>query len=158
MATRKQIEANRRNALRSTGPKTFKGKAASSMNALRHGLRARTLILPGEKRHEFHQLCEFLAAEWLPQSQQELACVRQMAISQWRLLRMEAREAVIQGEEGPQGYLYLLDQFWKMQRREERAFARAERKLKLLQNARPAAPRETGAPRNASLPLEHLRP
>jgi hypothetical protein len=38
MATVKQIEANRKNATRSTGPRTAVGKSKSSLNALRHGL------------------------------------------------------------------------------------------------------------------------
>ena len=52
MATQKQIEANRRNALLSTGPNTPLGKAISRLNALRHGRRATKLVLLGESRQE----------------------------------------------------------------------------------------------------------
>ena len=52
MATAAQIAANRRNALKSTGPRTGAGKAASSRNALRHGLRARTAVVLGENARE----------------------------------------------------------------------------------------------------------
>ena len=47
MATEKQIAANRRNAARSTGPRTPLGKKRSSMNALRHGLSYVGFDLPG---------------------------------------------------------------------------------------------------------------
>jgi hypothetical protein len=44
MTSFRQIEANRRNALRSTGPKTDDGKQRSRRNAVRHGLTAETVI------------------------------------------------------------------------------------------------------------------
>src|ERR1035438_7418764 len=53
MSTKRQTAANRRNARKSTGPKTRPGKATASMNALHHGLRARTVVLPGENREDF---------------------------------------------------------------------------------------------------------
>jgi hypothetical protein len=48
MATPAQIAANRANAQKSTGPRTAEGKAASRLNALKHGLDAESLIIPGE--------------------------------------------------------------------------------------------------------------
>ena len=48
MASPAQIHANRLNALRSTGPRTDEGKAASRFNALKYGIEARSLVLPGE--------------------------------------------------------------------------------------------------------------
>ena len=47
-ATVKQIKANRRNSKKSTGPITEPGKKNSSRNALKHGLRSKELVLPGE--------------------------------------------------------------------------------------------------------------
>jgi hypothetical protein len=44
MTSFRQIEANRRNALRSTGPRTGEGKQQSRRNAVRHGLTAETVI------------------------------------------------------------------------------------------------------------------
>ena len=54
--SKKQIEANRRNAQKSTGPKTARGRAISKMNAIKHGLLGRQLLVGGkqarESRHE----------------------------------------------------------------------------------------------------------
>ena len=130
MATLNQIEANRRNALKSTGPRTPQGKAAVSMNSLRHGLRARTVVLPGEDRQEFQRLCDDLEAEWQPQSRTEQFYVEQMAVSQWKLTRMEVGEANIYQEiEGAKNQVPLLDRLWQAQCRLERSFARAQREI-----------------------------
>jgi hypothetical protein len=137
MATLKQFEANRRNSQKSTGPKTPEGKSAVSMNALRHGLRARTVVLPGENPTEFHQLCDDLQAEWTPQSRTEQFYVEQMAVSQWKLTRMEVVEVNIFKDTDAKSQLSSLDRLWQAECRLERSFARAQRELQRLQKSRP---------------------
>jgi hypothetical protein len=56
MATQKQIEANRRNAQKSTGPKTEAGKATAKFNALKHGMTAEVAVLPHEDKHSYEEL------------------------------------------------------------------------------------------------------
>ena len=46
----RKIEANRANAEKSTGPKTAEGKAMSRMNAIKHGILSREVVLRGESR------------------------------------------------------------------------------------------------------------
>ncbi len=137
MATVKQIEANRLNALKSTGPKTPEGKAVTKLNALRHGLRARTVVLPAEKSEDFHQLCNDLEAEWEPQSRTEQFYVEQMAVSQWKLARVEvAEKSLLLQEFSAQSQIPLVDKLWQCQHRLERAYARAQRELERLQDSR----------------------
>src|SRR5580704_6260422 len=92
MTSQKQIDANRRNAQKSTGPKTPEGKAAVRLNALKHGLRARTVVGPGENADEFHQLCADLESDWQPRNRTEQALVEEMAVSHWKLARAEEAE------------------------------------------------------------------
>jgi len=58
----KQLAANRRNATRSTGPRTPEGKARVKWNALKHGLLARSVVVPlkggPENRRQFKALLE----------------------------------------------------------------------------------------------------
>src|SRR6202790_1456683 len=158
MATLKQFEANRRNAQKSTGPKTPEGKSAVSMNALRHGLRARTVVLPGEDPTEFHQLCDDLEVEWNPQSRTEQFYVEQMAVSQWKLTRMEVGEVnIFKDPAGPERQIPLLDRLWQAQCRLERSYARAQRELQRLQNSRPQPDPQPEEPVPASQPEPESR-
>ena len=144
MSTLKQLEANRRNALLSTGPKTPEGKAAVRLNALRHGLRAHTVVLPDEKSEEFQQLCDDLEAEWQPQTRTEQIYVEQMAVSQWKLRRMEIGEVSLLVQKfGAKNQIPLLDRLWQAENRLERSFSRAQRELERLQKARRPKPSET---------------
>lgn len=54
MATERQIQANKLNALRSTGPITTEGKSVSRLNALKHGISAKTVLM----KHEDPELFE----------------------------------------------------------------------------------------------------
>jgi hypothetical protein len=136
MATEKQIEANRLNAQKSTGPKTPEGKANVAMNSLRHGMRARAIVLRTENEGRFHQLCDELEAEWQPQTPTELALLEKMAISQWKLVRAERREAIICEVYTDEKQEAMLAPLAKFQERFDRAFFRALRELENLQKIR----------------------
>jgi hypothetical protein len=58
MTSEKKAEANRRNALKSTGPKTLEGKAAIRLNALKHGILTQETLLPGEDEEALNAWCE----------------------------------------------------------------------------------------------------
>lgn len=149
MATEKQIEANRLNAQTSTGPKSPAGKATVSMNSLRHGMRARAVVLRDENEGRFHLLCDELEAEWQPQTNTEMALLEKMAIAQWKLVRAERREAIICGVYTDEKRETMLEPLARFQERFERAFFRALRELEKLQKIRrqtAAAPPAKEAP------------
>ena len=95
MATQKQIDANRRNALRSTGPKTQAGKAISARNALTHGLRARTALLPGEDKDAFFRLFKAFRNEYRPIGRFQEALIEQMTVAYWKLSRLNRIETLV---------------------------------------------------------------
>ena len=135
----KQLAANRSNALLSTGPTTTEGKAAVHLNALRHGLRARSILLPGEKPEEYHQLCADLEADWQPQNRTEQLLLEQMAVAQWKLARLEIGERSIfaQGMSAEK-QMALLDRFSTQRNRLERSFSKAAHDLEHFRKTRPA--------------------
>jgi hypothetical protein len=92
MSTQKQIDANRRNALKSTGPKSDEGKEKSSLNALRHGLTAEQAVLPHENEDDYEKFREGLLQSYAPQDSAELAIVEELVNANWRLLRLHRVE------------------------------------------------------------------
>lgn len=65
--SKKQMAANRKNAKRSTGPRTSAGKARSAMNSTRHGLRGKFRLIEGEDPEELSKFAEGIRADWKPQ-------------------------------------------------------------------------------------------
>src|ERR671912_1238239 len=95
MTSEKKAEANRRNALKSTGPKTPEGKAAVRLNALRHGLRSEEILLPGEDEEALRELDEYLRGELQPVGELENLLVDRIVAAYWRLRRLGRVEAGI---------------------------------------------------------------
>jgi hypothetical protein len=93
--TEAQINANRENAKKSTGPRTAEGKAASSRNRLLHGLRANKHILLDEDSEEFLLLVHDHLDRFRPVGPAEEKLVLRVANDQWRLDRAFPFEAGI---------------------------------------------------------------
>src|SRR6516164_148336 len=92
MNSYRQIEANRRNALKSTGPKTEAGKQASRCNALRHGLTAETVIGALEDAEDYEAFEAAITADYDAQSAVERELVLRLASILWRLRRATTME------------------------------------------------------------------
>src|SRR5471030_1209245 len=95
MATLSQIEANRRNAQQSTGPRTPEGKAASSMNAFKTGIDAESSVIPGEDAAALAALTERFYHDCQPQTAIESALVDNIIRAAWRLRRFDRIDAEI---------------------------------------------------------------
>ena len=92
MATIKQIDANRRNAQKSTGPTSVTGKAVSSMNALKTGLHAKTLVLPTEKVADLELLIEEHYAQHTPATAEARLLLDDLIHCEWELRRIRVAE------------------------------------------------------------------
>jgi len=92
MTTFRQIEANRRNALKSTGPKSEGGKEQSRCNALRHGLTSETVIGLLEDHEDYRQFEAAVIADYDAQSAVERELVLRLASILWRLRRVTSME------------------------------------------------------------------
>jgi len=92
--TERQLAANRRNALKSTGPRTARGKARSSRNSVKHGVLTTAPILPGiESQEAWEEHRDGVVESIAPVGYLEKLLAVQLASISWRLARVVRYEA-----------------------------------------------------------------
>jgi len=167
MSTQRQIDANRLNALQSTGPRTAEGKAVSSQNALKSGLDADSPFVIGESRQEFAELQDEYTDRFLPRTPDERFLVDTLIRNEWllrRLFRVESqlweyhtlRASRSEGVPLGEAFATASTVFMRLHRRvshAERSYKEALRDLQRLQAARESAP----APAEPDLPTAQLQ-
>ncbi len=87
MASEKQINANRENASKSTGPQTPEGKAAVAQNGIKHGLTTSQNVIKGESAEDFDLHRDQLFEQFKPSDPLENHLVQRIVILSWRLKR-----------------------------------------------------------------------
>ncbi len=119
MTTPAKIAANKRNARRSTGPKTPSGKAVAKMNALTHGFRAASPVVPGECPELWDQFRAAIVADLAPVGVIEAELADRVALFSWRLRRLTTYEMAavadgsdrearrVRGEEPDEGFEFI---------------------------------------------------
>ena len=165
MSSQSQIDANRINAQKSTGPRTPEGKAKSRRNGLLHGLTAKTCMLDGEDPAELTDLVDKLSEKFNPQDTDEDFFIERMAKARCRYNRIMPLEAGIfnirlsvdqapkevvaaLSQEGQRAWAYLRDAnggnaLSKLARYETgllREYDRSRQELEKLQKIRAAKP------------------
>jgi hypothetical protein len=93
MSTLKQIDANRQNAQRSTGPRSTAGKAASRFNALKSGIDAQAEVIPGEDPARLEALIAEYQDRWATHTPERRMLVDTLVNCEWMLRRMRRGEA-----------------------------------------------------------------
>jgi hypothetical protein len=93
MATPAQIAANQANAQKSTGPRSLEGKSVSRFNALKHGIDAASIVIPGEDPDDYDALAADYLRDLRPQSTSEAFNVQTMLRADWQKRRLQRVEA-----------------------------------------------------------------
>ena len=99
VVSERKLRANRRNARRSTGPRTAGGKRRSSLNAATHGIFCKDAILPGEDKRQYVAFRNLLldSPGLKPQTWLELSLADQFVLARWKLRRAYGAERVVHG-------------------------------------------------------------
>ena len=98
MATAAQIDANRLNSQKSTGPRSDEGKAASKFNALKHGIDAVSSVLPTEDLAEREALVSGYVARFQPSTPEEVFLLNTMIEADWNRDRYQSIETQLMNQ------------------------------------------------------------
>jgi hypothetical protein len=136
MATIHQIEANRLNAQKSTGPRSVNGKATSSMNALKSGIDAKSIVIRGENVAELKALTAEYLDRFHPTTPEQRLYVDTLIRGDWQLRRLARVDAQIWeyemssashlDEDSPLGHAF---------ERGERTFERLQRRINAIERS-----------------------
>ena len=154
MSSRAQRRANRQNSKLSTGPKTPKGKLASSRNNVRHGLAGRLIVanLSREEAAEFYELASSLRTEHAPKTATETLLVDRMAESFY----MSSRAIALQSSALLSGDDTRLSLLLRYQTAHERAFSNPSTSSQSLEK-KSVKSKLASNRRNANKPLTKLK-
>ncbi len=100
----KQLEANRANSLKSTGPKSEEDKLCSKGNALKHGLTARKHLIVGDDPIEFEEYRDNLWCELQPKTVLQEEMVMQIITAGWKIRRYQMVETGLFNHEAFKAY------------------------------------------------------
>lgn len=128
---------NRANSAHSTGPRTEQGKQRSSLNALSHGLTARTAVLPTEDPDAYQRHIQQFLDEYAPATPTETQLVHEIANTAWRLNRIPLLEAELLSQSAdPQALIKQLATLGLHGSRLSRQFQKAIERLRVIQEDR----------------------
>ena len=154
MATQAQIDANRRNALKSTGPRTEEGKSVSRWNAMKTGIQAKSVVIPGEGSAALEQLTSDYHRQFQPASPVERFLVDSMIMAEWQLRRYRRVEPQLwnAGSSAEETFTEnpALTRLHRRMDAAERSYHRAFRELRRLQASAEPEPAQDDAAESAS--------
>jgi hypothetical protein len=128
---------NRANSAHSTGPRTESGKQRSSLNALSHGLTARTAVLPTEDPEAYRRHIQHFVDEYAPATATETQLVHEIANTAWRLNRIPFLEGELFSQDpNPQTLIPTLARLGLHGSRLSRQFQKALEQLRDIQENR----------------------
>ena len=153
MATLKQIQANRLNSQKSTGPRSLEGKAASSQNALKSGIDARANIMGNEDPADLAALRDEYYLQFQPATPVERTFVDALIDCEWLLRRFRKIEPNIWSHD--QDPELVLERLQRRINATHRNYHNALRQLQALQYRRPPPPDPVLMP--ASIPATHSK-